>query len=100
MQSGARPFVIAEPTNAVSLLNVFISMKIPGEPGKSPPFGLYVQLTDGLSEYLVTAVIQDMDGGKPLTRMAMGVPLADRLSKVNFSFAFDPVTFPTEVRPV
>jgi hypothetical protein len=30
-------------------------MKVPGEPSQSAPFGLHVQLTDGLGDYEVAA---------------------------------------------
>ena len=90
----AEQITFDQQTGFTSLLNVFSRMKVPGEPGQSGPFGLHVQLTDGLGDYEIAAELHDLDGEGPLARVAFPVRLSDRLEKAAVNFPFTPVTYP------
>ena len=75
-------------TGDVNLLNVFSSFKIQGQPGRTTPFSLFVQLTGGKGDYEVAAEFHDLEDGQSLCRAVGMIQMIDRLKLVNVHFDF------------
>ena len=84
--------IIEAVTDKVSIIGVFDALRVPSVPGKTPPFTVFIQLTDGIGRYDVVIEIHDLAKDVVLGRgTGIGLNWPQKLLKLNVMIPCPPI---------